>query len=306
MSDLSRAAMTRIGAGIGRVGGRFNRTTDERVDDLHREMNERIDHLHREMSDRLAELQREMSDRLAELQREMSDRLVELQREVVRVYDRVIEFEISSRRDIIYAGDQQAGRESNEYAREHFTDARQCEGRLNTLRYALSQAPTGGMILEFGVFVGESLRTIVEERGSVGVYGFDSFEGLPESWLNGMPAGTFAQDQLPDVGGAELVVGLFDDTLPGWLDEHPGTVDFLHIDSDLYSSAKTVLQLVGPRLRPGSIIHFDELYNFPGWQQHEFRAWNEYVEQTGMEYSYIAYAYNDCQVAVRVDSPPAK
>jgi len=112
------------------------------------------------------------------------------------------------------------------------------------------------------VATGETLRMIVEERGGGQIYGFDSFQSLPEPWLPGMPAGTFAQEDLPEVGGAQLV-GLFENVLPAFLEEHPGPVDFLHVDSDLYSSAKTVLELVGPRLRTGGVVHFDEFFNYP-------------------------------------------
>ncbi len=312
----------------------MNRATNERLDELREEVGRhggRLDELREEMSrhggaldelrdqvgrhgGRLDELREEMSrhggalDELRDQVGRQGGALDELRGDISRqgdrVLDRVVEFEIRSRRDIVYAGDQQAGRESNEFARDHLTTARQCEGRIEALRYALSQAPTGALALEFGVAAGESLRVIVQERGAGQTYGFDSFQGLPESWLSGMPAGTFAQDQLPEVGGAKLVVGYFNDVLPQFLQEHPGPVDFLHIDSDLYSSAKTVLQLVGPRLQPGSVVHFDEFFNYPGWQRHEFRAWNEYTEATGLGFEYIAYAFDDCQVAVRIDSVP--
>ena len=306
MDDISRGTIARIGAGIDRVGRRLNRATSDHIDELREEVRRhggRLDELRDEVrrhGGRLDELRDEVSrhgGRLDELREEVS-------RQGDRVLDRVVEFEIRSRRDIVYAGDQQAGRESNEFASDHLTTAHPCEGRIGTLRYALSQAPTGAMALEFGVAAGESLRVIVQERGVEQTYGFDSFKGLPDSWLAGMPAGTFARGDLPDVGGAELVVGLFDDMLPKFLEEHPGPVDFLHIDSDLYSSAKTVLELVGPRLRTGSIVQFDEFFNYPGWRLFEYRAWNEYVEKTGLGYSYIAFAYNDCQLVARVDTPP--
>lgn len=228
----------------------------------------------------------------------------ELRQEVVRqgdrLLDRVVEFEIRSRRDIVYAGDQDAALESNVFARENLVGSRHFGSPPETLAYALSLAPQGGMALEFGVASGNTLRAIARSRGGVEVYGFDSFDGLPEAWLNGMPAGAFARDDLPDVPGAELVVGLFADSLPGFLDQHPGHVDFLHVDGDLYSSAKTVLDLCGPRLRAGSIVHFDEFFNFPGWKRHEYRAWMEYLERTGVEFEYEAYTYNDNQVTVRI------
>ncbi len=231
----------------------------------------------------------------------------ELREEIVRqgdrVLDRVVEFEIRSRRDIVYAGDQDAALESNVFARENLVGAQHFGRPKETLEYALSLAPQGGMALEFGVASGNTLRTIAGARGGREVYGFDSFDGLPEAWLNGMPAGAFARDDLPDVPGAELVVGLFADSLPGFLGTHGEHVDFLHVDGDLYSSAKTVLDLCGPRLRAGSIVHFDEFFNFPGWKRHEYRAWTEYVERTGVEFEYVAYTYSDNQVTVKITKP---
>ncbi|WP_244223754.1 class I SAM-dependent methyltransferase [Amycolatopsis circi] len=257
--------------------------------------------LHDPLADQLA-------DQFAQLRAELERTREELRSEVVRqgdrLLDRVVEFEIRSRRDIVYAGDQDAALESNVFARESLIGAQHFGSPKETLEYALSLAPTGGMALEFGVATGNSLRTITAAREATEVYGFDSFDGLPEAWLNGMPAGAFARDDLPDVPGAELVVGLFSDTLPGFLEKHSEPVDFLHIDGDLYSSAKTVLDNVGPRLRVGSIVQFDEFFNFPGWKRHEYRAWTEHVEKTGVEFVYEAYTYNDNQVTVRITGGP--
>lgn len=258
--------------------------------------------LHR-VANKLHDPHTEQLDQLNNLAGELREEIV---RQGDRLLDRMVEFEIRSRRDIIYAGDQDAALESNVFARDHLVGARHFGSPPETLQYALSIAPsTGGMALEFGVATGNTLRAITKARGAAEVYGFDSFEGLPEAWLNGMPAGAFARDDLPDVPGAELVVGLFSDTLPGFMREHTGHIDFLHVDGDLYSSAKTVLEHCGPRLRPGSIVHFDEFFNFPGWKRHEYRAWMEYVERTGIEFGYEAYTFNDNQVTVRVTGVPA-
>lgn len=227
----------------------------------------------------------------------------EIARQGDRLLDRIVEFEIRNRRDIIYAGDRAAALESNVFARQHMVGTPHFGSPPESLDYALSLAPQGGMALEFGVATGNTLRRIASVRGGREVYGFDSFDGLPEAWLNGMPVGAFAQDKLPDVPGAELVVGLFADSLPEFLAQHPGHVDFLHVDGDLYSSARTALDLCGPRLRAGSIVHFDEFFNYPGWQEHEYRAWTEYVERTGVGFEYVAYTFNDNQVTVRITRP---
>jgi hypothetical protein len=113
-------------------------------------------------------------------------------------------------------------------------------------------------------------------------------------------------DRLPEVPGAELVVGRFDATLTGFLAEHPGPVDLLHVDSDLYSSAVTVLDQVSPRLRPGSIVLFDEYFNHPGWRRGEALAWQELIDRTGLRFEFLAYSADDEQVAVRVLDPPVR
>jgi predicted O-methyltransferase YrrM len=133
------------------------------------------------------------------------------------------------------------------------------------------------------------------------VVGFDTFEGLPEVWRTDFPAGEFAQAALPEVPGAELVSGLFEDTLPGFLAECDDDIGFLHLDADLYSSTKTVLDLVGDRLRPGAILVFDEFFNFPGWQAHEYRAWCEFVADSGRSFEYLAYTGSNEQVVIRLD-----
>lgn len=214
-----------------------------------------------------------------------------------------------TRRSMSFAADVAAAASAAAFLHEHMAGAQPMPHRLVTLDYALSQAEgLPDMALEFGVYRGESLKRIVQARGGKQVYGFDSFQGLPEYWLPDHQAGRFGPDDPagvpgpPDIPGAELVVGWFDETLPAFLAEYSGTVAFLHVDCDLYSSAKTVLEHIGPRLVPGSIVVFDEYLNYPGWQGHEFRAWQEYVEQSGLRFSYLAYTEDAISVAIRVDA----
>jgi hypothetical protein len=212
--------------------------------------------------------------------------------------------EFRSRRDLLAAGEREAALTSARFVHRTMPTARGFHDPISTLEYALEIAPTGGMALEFGVFRGRSLRVIADARKGREVYGFDSFQGLPGDYRPHVRHGAFALDRLPEIDGAELVVGWFDDTLPKFLDAHPGPVDFLHVDGDLYSSAVTVLRLVGPRLLAGSVVIFDELFNWPGWQDSgEFVAWQEYLERTETQVEYEAYTSNNEQVVVRITAP---
>lgn len=223
-----------------------------------------------------------------------------VQREVERA---VGDAEFRARRDLLAVGERDAALRSARWAQEVMPTARTFDDPRQTLEYALEIAPSGGMALEFGVHVGRSMRVIATVRGGKDVYGFDSFEGLPEDYRPHVRRGAFAVPGPPDVPGAEFVSGWFDETLPGFLDSHPGPVDFVHVDGDLYSSAVTVLDLVGPRLGPGAVLLFDEFFNYPGWEQHEFRAWQEWLERTGTKVSYEAYTNNNEQVVARIVEP---
>ena len=241
---------------------------------------------------------------LVEQSEHFERQIAELRDDVRRVYDRVVEFEIRSRRDIVYAADQRAALEAAQFVSGNMPNTPRFSERFALLKYALTLAPARGMALEFGVYTGASLEIITAARETGGVYGFDSFKGLPEEWGVDFPAGAFAVAEPPEIPGAELVVGWFDETVPGFLTEQAGPVDFLHVDCDLYSSTKTVLDLVGPRLKPGSVIVFDEFFNFAAWKEGEYRAWTEYAERTGLSFSYAGYSYNTEQVIVQIASAP--
>ena len=168
--------------------------------------------------------------------------------------------------------------------------------RYDALRRGLDMAGDG-WALEFGVHKGHTLRMIANARDGM-VAGFDSFEGLPEDWVGNWKAGTFKMDAPPQVMGAEIVVGWFHETLPAWLAAHDGRIAFVHIDSDLYVSAKAVLDALDTRLGPGCVIVFDEFHNYPGWEDHESLAWDEYARRTGVVYD--QYTDHDTLQAIMV------
>jgi len=170
------------------------------------------------------------------------------------------------------------------------------------LKAMLAQAPLDGLIMECGVFSGHSISIIAGERPAQTVFGFDSFEGLPEHWRPGFDAGTFRLPGLPQVpDNVRLIPGWFDRTLPAFLDQHPDSpVGFLHVDCDLYSSTQTVLTQLKDRFRPGTVIVFDEYLNYPGWQQHEHKAFGEFIASSRRAYEWIGLVPTGEQAAIRI------
>jgi tetratricopeptide (TPR) repeat protein len=172
--------------------------------------------------------------------------------------------------------------------------------RNELLAHVMKEPVIPGLVLEFGVYSGHTINIIADALPKRTIYGFDSFEGLPEAW-GWAPAGHFARNSLPTVRkNVELIVGWFEDTLPGFVTDHPETdLSLLHVDCDLYSSTKTIFDHLGNRIIPGTIIVFDEYWNYPGWMEHEFKAFQEFTERAHVRYEFLGYTKYE-QVALRI------
>ncbi|MCC6532784.1 MAG: class I SAM-dependent methyltransferase [Burkholderiales bacterium] len=195
-----------------------------------------------------------------------------------------------------------AGYESAEYMVGHMMGAMNFERRDVLLEYALDQATVAGLVMEFGVYRGESLQ-LIARRCEHAVHGFDSFEGLPEDWTYYQKKGRFSLVSEPPVFDdtrIHLHKGWFDQTLPQFLARHAEPARFIHVDCDLYSSARSILEHLAARIVPGTVIVFDEYLNYPGWRQHEFRAFQEYVGRSGRSYQYIGFVSSNSSVAVKM------
>jgi hypothetical protein len=143
------------------------------------------------------------------------------------------------------------------------------------------------LYLEFGVWQGAATRHWAKllRNADSRLQGFDSFEGLPEAWNEAYPRGRFDEaGRLPSVDDprVQFFKGWFDQTLPGHaFPEHDRLV--ANFDADLYSSTKCALDHVGPIIKVGSYLYFDELNDC----DHELRALREFIEESGMKFALI-------------------
>lgn len=187
-----------------------------------------------------------------------------------------------------------------EYVEKHMPHVESVANKPALLARAFGKADVSGdrLICEFGVFKGESINHVAGLTDRT-LYGFDSFEGLAEEWGDTWKKGDFKIPKLPRVrSNVKLVKGWFNETLPSFLKENPGKVGFLHVDCDLYSSCKTIFELMESRLVPGTVIVFDEFFNYPQWEDGEFKAFQEFLAKTKLSCEFIGYNRNGEQAAV--------
>lgn len=235
----------------------------------------------------------------------MPNRLAEhLRGRLARAVDRLLCEWVNERRPIDYerVAYLQAAQQSAEFFVSEMRLARNLVGKRELLEFAVGEVGSSGLWLEFGVARGKDIRVIAAHCPDV-VHGFDSFLGLPEDWTHFQRAGRFSTGGAPPKdlpANVRIEQGLFADRLPAFLERHPEPIAFLHIDSDLYSSARQVLELVHGRFQPGTIILFDDFLNYPGWQHGEAKAWFECVAAHAIRFDYIGFASRHHSVAIRV------
>jgi hypothetical protein len=155
-----------------------------------------------------------------------------------------------------------------------------------------------GLILEFGVRHGSSIRQLASFT-SKSIYGFDSFEGLPEDWHLESKEVYSTRGKIPKVPAhVTLIPGWFEETLTLFLEKHEEDVALINIDCDIYSSTKTVLDLLSPRIKKGTIIIFDEYIGNLHWEEDEHKAFMESIDTYHWNYEYLFYSAYSKQVVV--------
>lgn len=120
-----------------------------------------------------------------------------------------------------------------------------------------------GCMAEVGVYAGASARLIRETDDVRPLHLFDTFSGLPETHATDtefrgqqFQQGDFAcslasvQHYLRDLSGITYHQGLFPDTAAGLFDLR---FSFVHVDVDIYESARAAVDWFYDRLLPGGI-----------------------------------------------------
>ena len=169
-----------------------------------------------------------------------------------------------------------------------------------TFALATQAAKVKGAVLEFGVRHANSTRQLAA-LAKQDVHGFDSFEGIPEDWHDEGKGSYSTRGHIPKVpSNIHLHAGWFDTTLPDFLKSNTEEARLINIDCDIYSSTKTVLDLLKPRIVKGTVIIFDEYIGNQHWREDEYKAFQEAVKTYGWKYEYLAFSFFTKQVVVRI------
>ena len=194
--------------------------------------------------------------------------------------------------------------ETYETFSEHFPNSILFDDKIKTQVHSIQQALNNDInqeyfYLEFGVWKGDSANLL--SKFVKKYYAFDSFEGLSTDWPGShhMKGDFTLNKKIPKLNSnIEPVVGWVEDTLDNFLKKHNPKINFVHIDLDIYAPTKFTLEKIKPYLVKGAIIHFDELYNYVGWRNGEYKALKETFKDE--EYIYKGFNLNHAQVTIQI------
>lgn len=159
-----------------------------------------------------------------------------------------------------------------------------------------------GSVIECGLFKGNSFfrlshfRDLLESKYSRKLIGFDVFDSFPDTnfendkkYLRNFitQAGEISLDiddmhnvmNYKGIENYDLVKGDIRETVPKYCLDNPHLkIALLHIDTDVYEPAVTILENMYDKVVQGGIIMFDDYGTFPG----ETRAVDEFLKNKNL------------------------
>jgi len=176
----------------------------------------------------------------------------------------------------------------------------------------LVENQVSGDYLEFGCHKAMTFRMALKEAARRGLedmsfHAFDSFEGLPElsgldalqahssGWRRG--ALSTSEETFLDLVRQEgvyldrisTVKGFYEHSLTDALRDELGSrlrIALAFIDCDLYESTASVLRFIEPMLQRGSVVYFDDYFQFRGDPNYgEQKAFGEFAERSRWKFN---------------------
>lgn len=168
-----------------------------------------------------------------------------------------------------------------------------------------------GAIVEFGVFKGASLiqfatfRNLIETQTSRQLIGFDIFDDFPDTnyqddvkylnkFIQSAGSKSITEDELKFVLASKkienflLVKGDINLTVPDFVSKNRHLkIALLHIDTDVYEPAVTILNHMYDMVVRGGIILFDDYGTFPG----ETKAVDEFFADRNILINKLPFAH---------------
>lgn len=188
---------------------------------------------------------------------------------------------------------------------------------ISSLATMAKEINPNGLFLEFGVFKGGTINRVARAMPDTTIHGFDSFRGLPKTWILSQTTAVGRQSfdvkgTIPEVEPNVLLYpGFFNRTIPEFLKNNNMPISFMHLDCDLYESTVDIFTNLENNLLDGSILAFDDIgcgqgFNHPAgylfWKDGQAKAFIEMIQRTNYSWRMLSRDLGDnnrCAIQIR-------
>jgi SAM-dependent methyltransferase len=210
----------------------------------------------------------------------------------------------------IHAFNYEQVRSSYNYFKKYFKQSLLIDNVLDIRKYSIKKSLENlgsenfnkEYFLEFGVHTGSTLNIFADivYKYNRKVVGFDSFLGQNDDWPGYSEKKSnfkFDVKNLKLRNNASIIVGQVEDTLLPFLKKKNPKIVFAHLDLDHYPSTAFVLKSIKNYLVPGSILLFNMIHNYSGWELGTIKALEDNFQQN--EYKFIFFS-SKTQAAIKI------
>jgi hypothetical protein len=195
------------------------------------------------------------------------------------------------------------------FVKKYLTAAKKLRADSEVIRFGSDAVTLNGAFIEIGTIVGKNSNFIAALNPFKKIYTFNFQKGLPTDWKRPdlkFSAGTFAfrNDSYnpPLLANVIAYKGNFNEILPTFKKEvlNNTPIALLYVDTMSYEPTKQAFTAFEDNIVPGTIIIFDEFYNYPNAENHEWKVLQEFLQTKKLTAKFLAFNIQHEQVALKI------
>ena len=198
---------------------------------------------------------------------------------------------------------QRSVEKSTDYIENYLSEVLIFPSRESLWKYAVSLIEEKSRIVELGVYKGYSINHLADYSNlkNIDVWGFDTFEGLTESWFGT----SFYSKSYSNKGllpktrsNVTLKKGDILNTLPKFLKGNERKISLIHFDLDTRNITFSALNILNSAIKDSTLIIFDEYHGFPSFENGEKAAWKDFAHKEKLSWKYLAFSNQQALIEV--------
>jgi len=189
------------------------------------------------------------------------------------------------------------------YVEENMKNAIGLKNRIEIIKFLkeISNDKNNKLHLGFALYDAKMINTILKKIEPNILYCFENVKGLEEDWKDykkGNLKNNFSMKF--ERKNVKLVIGDYKENIKKLLNENKQKCELVYLDCNTYNITKEVLNVLKERIVKDTILFIYDYFNYLGWEEGQFKAFQEFVKENNIKYKYLAYEKYGYTVAIKI------